>query len=327
MEKFLSCDWGTSSFRLKLVDAGSLRVIGAETSGNGIARAFELWKQIKQAENERFIFYARLLMHHIHKLEMKLSSPLSGTPVIISGMASSNIGMAEIPYKELPFQLDGSDLNVLGVNGTEIFQHDVLIISGARNHHDAMRGEETQLIGCNNLSTEKEMYIFPGTHSKHILTENGMAVDCKTYMTGEFFELLSQKSILAQSIEEGNDLMLENNLKSFETGVADGIQLNLLNSSFRVRTNNLFGKLNDIENYYYLSGLLIGTELKEIINDDPFNITIVGNVEQLPYYAEAFRVLKKFSDIPSLKFQQVEEATIRGQLKIFGCVMAKQGVA
>ena len=67
-----------------------------------------------------------------------------------------------------------------------------------------------------------------------------------------------------EKLEEVTDLSTADNLKSFEKGVEDSLHLNILNSSFQVRTNDLFNKISKQENYCYLSGLLIGTELKEI---------------------------------------------------------------
>src|SRR5882672_11248539 len=103
MDKFFSCDWGTSSFRLKLIDANSLHVIASETSSQGIAQTFELWKQGNQPEEKRISFYSGFIREHIKTLEKNLNDSLDYLPVILSGMASSDIGMFQLPYKKLPF--------------------------------------------------------------------------------------------------------------------------------------------------------------------------------------------------------------------------------
>src|SRR5450432_1404958 len=123
-------------------------------------------------------------------------------------MASSTLGMVELPYKELPFLADGSDLRVETIYANGLFHHDVLLISGARTGDDVMRGEETQLVGCAlgaGYATQagEQVFIFPGTHSKHVVVREGRVIAFKTYMTGEFFELLSKKSILAGDVEAG----------------------------------------------------------------------------------------------------------------------------
>ncbi len=311
IKEFLSCDWGTSSFRLKLANTSGHRVIADETSDNGILRSFELWKQLNQPEENRLRFYARMIDHHIKKLEQKLNRSLNNVPVIMSGMASSNIGMMGLAYKPLPFRLDGSDLHIKTISADKNFMHDITIISGACTNSDIMRGEETQLVGCDHPE-EKTIYIFPGTHSKHITAENEMAIDSKTFMTGEFFELLSQKSILAASIEKGEGISKKENKKSFQRGVEEGLRSNILQSSFQVRVNSIFNKLSAEENYHYLSGLVIGTELKDLTGHN--NIVIICKPEQASYYKAAFETqAHKISDV---KFQDIEQATIKGQLII-----------
>jgi 2-dehydro-3-deoxygalactonokinase len=175
-----------------------------------------------------------------------------------------------------------------------------------------MRGEETQLAGCFN-DQEEQLFVFPGTHSKHVTVKNGKAVHIKTYMTGEFFELLSAKSILAASVEKSADMSNEKSREAFEAGIDEGLRSNLLHSSFKVRTNNLFGKFAKPENYHYLSGLLISTEIKEIAEADQ-DITLVSNSYMRSHYEVACnRLLDKSS---RLNIQNADEAMVSGQLKV-----------
>src|SRR5438477_3512663 len=252
MEKFLSCDWGISSFRLKLVKIPGLEIIAEENSYEGRGKTFELWKRTGQAEEFRMSFYIDILQQNIKALQKKSGISLDGYPVIISGMASSTMGLISLPYKEFPFSADGSDLNTKIIEADNNFKHKITIISGAKTTEDAVRGEETQLAGCDHDIAEekKQLFIFPGTHSKHIVVKGKKAVTVNTYMTGEFFELLSKKSILSVSLEEGNGLKSEKNLQSFQKGINDCLRSNLLHTSFIVRTNHLFGKLSKRENYY-----------------------------------------------------------------------------
>ena len=317
MDKFLSCDWGTSLFRLKVVKIPGLEIIAEENSDQGIAKTFELWKQTRQAEEFRMSFYIDILQQNIKALQKKSDISLDRSPVIISGMASSTMGLINLPYKEFPFGADGSDLNTKIIEADNDFKHKIIIISGAKTTDDAVRGEETQLAGCyRDIAEEKkQLFIFPGTHSKHVVVKGKEAVAINTYMTGEFFELLSKKSILSVSLEEGNGLQSEKNLQSFQKGINDCLRSNLLHTSFIVRTNHLFGKLSKQENYYYLSGLLIGTEMKELINDDYCSdITLVSNSDLNSYYETAFKILNR--DEPILKIENADRATIAGQVKI-----------
>jgi 2-dehydro-3-deoxygalactonokinase len=230
-------------------------------------------------------------------------------------MASSTIGMIHLPYKELPFLADGSDLEIKVIDADDEFYYDTIIISGAKTNEDVVRGEETQLAGCFHESGEEQIFVFPGTHSKHIVVKQGKATDIKTYMTGELFELLSKKSILSGSIEEGKGLQQQKNVLSFEKGVIDSAESNLLHNCFRVRTNDLFGKFSKSENYYYLSGLLIGTELRELRDKDVVNIILVSDECLAPFYKKAFTKLNKQN--PILKIENADQAVIKGQLRIY----------
>jgi 2-dehydro-3-deoxygalactonokinase len=317
MKKFLSCDWGTSFFRLRVAEIPRLAIIAEENSDFGIAKVFELWKQSGKAKETHLSFYLDIIQQHIKILEKKINISLNEVPLIISGMASSSIGMIELPYKDFPFSADGSDLITKIIEADGTFTHKTIIISGAKTNDDAMRGEETILIGCFNddfSAKEERVFVFPGTHSKHIEVKNGKAVTVKTYMTGEFFELLSQKSILSLSVEEGKGLEYEENKQSFKKGALDSIKQNLLHSCFLVRTNQLFGKLAKQQNYYYLSGLLIGNEMKELMNNGYSNITLVSNEILSPYYEIAFNALNKGKAI--LKIKDADKALIQGQFNI-----------
>ncbi len=317
MEKFISCDWGTSSLRLRLVDADTTSVLTESTSSQGISATFDLWKQ--DSKQERLSFYQSILAKQIKNLEEQIKFSLQNMPMVISGMASSSIGMMELPYKEVPFNTDGKDLLVQMIEAKDNFRHSILLISGVKTADDAMRGEETQLIGAVNDNDKEEMlFIFPGTHSKHIKVKNGEGISVKTFMTGEFFELLSKKSILSNNVEETKEMLNVKNLENFGQGVADSLHSGLLHSSFLVRTNQLFNKLSKEENYCYLSGLLIGTELKELTNTSiPF--TIVSDETLLKLYNAAFQKL----GIGNIKYLNAGRAIIKGHNKIFDLYKSK----
>jgi 2-dehydro-3-deoxygalactonokinase len=316
MKNFLSCDWGTSSFRLRYVDIVSLQFSSA-ASPKGIVKCFELWKQTGRKEEDRFSFYLDVIREHIRILEGQLSVSLKNIPLVISGMASSSLGMIEVPYKELPFRADGSNLEVKRIKAIPGFDHDLLMISGAKTDDDVMRGEETQLAGCIHQEEEERLFIFPGTHSKHVEVKNGSVTGFKTYMTGDFFDILSQKSILSATVREGDGLNSDNNEESFEKGIMASARSNLLHSSFLVRTNHLFNKLTAQENYYYLSGLLIGTELREIPGITHKNITLVVTGEMKLFYLTALKVLGAQEDRSFLNVENADTALIKGQLKIW----------
>lgn len=247
---------------------------------------------------------------------------LTGVPLVISGMASSSIGMKSLPYQELPLALDGSNILYHYSKAAKTGDHAVLLISGVKSESDVMRGEETQLIGCiddNSNNDGEQLYIFPGTHSKHIFIKDGHATDFRTYMTGELFALLSEQSILSSTVEKKENTSTDA-LTSFKLGVKDSVGSNLLNACFKVRTNSLFDKLSKTENYDYLSGLLIGSELQELQpahNRPTYNrISLCCGSRLKLYYETALGVLGLSSKLFIFNAQSMDEAVIRGQRKI-----------
>lgn len=317
MKKFLSCDWGTTSFRLRLVETENLTIIEEENTKQGIAETFQLWKQSRKNEESRLSFYVDIISKHIKSIEERSGNALDDVPLVISGMASSTIGMVDLPYKDLPFSVTGEDLEICIIEASENVKNKVVIISGVRTSDDVMRGEETKLVGCAAIDKPRDdIYIFPGTHPKHVEAKNGQAITFKTYMTGEFFELLSKKSILSVSVKKGEGLEVKNNLQSFVKGVNESKRSSLLHSSFLVRTNDVFKKYSLEENYFYLSGLLVGTELKDIV-DESRNITIVGNEALNTQYLAALNVLNLPQQGMEVKSTDADEALIKGQMKVW----------
>lgn len=318
MKNFLSCDWGTSSFRLRLIKAESLTVIEEKMTKQGIAETFQLWKQSGKKEESRIAFYLDIILEHIKAIEEKTGSTLDNLPLIISGMASSTIGMVDLSYKKVPFSIEGEDLEKIIIRPSGNVKQKVVIISGVRTENDVMRGEETKVVGCaaNNIEAKDHIYIFPGTHPKHVFVNNNEAVTFKTYMTGEFFELLSKKSILSVSVEKNGTFQTERNSESFAIGVKESINSNLLHASFFVRTNQLFNKFTLEENYFYLSGLLIGTELKDLAETKQ-NLTIVANNALAAQYKTAFQILGLPKENAALTTMDADEALIKGQWEIY----------
>jgi len=310
MKEFISCDWGTSAFRMRLVKIETNIVAAEVRTENGIASTFKLWQNSKI---DRFSFYKTILSEHVAMLEQQCGYALDNIIIVISGMASSSIGMIELPYKELPFSTDGTDLLIHIVETSKDFTHKMIIISGVKSANDVMRGEETMLAGCNAENTgHAQVFIFPGTHSKHIVAKNGMAYDFKTYMTGEIFDLLRNKSILSSSVEE-NNIVGENNL-NFINGVMESAGSNLLHSIFYIRTNQLFKKLNNKENYHYLSGLLIGAELKSLLQHKFSSVTLVSVDALAGLYLQALNAL---GINKNLQQKNADDALIKGQCSIF----------
>ena len=308
MELFLSCDWGTSAFRLRLVRMQDLQVLGELKTDQGIASVNAAWRE--QVALDRQQWYKRHLLRQVEQLRLKLGlASLAEIPLVISGMASSSIGMMELPYALVPAGLDGSGLKKewLDMEGMK-----VLIISGLRTESDVMRGEETKLAGLLDqlpASERDQLILLPGTHPKHVVVRDRQVVDFTTFMTGEFFALLSTQGILAASVEKTGDLSKLTNRESFVNAVIRSRELPFLHHSFLVRTNQLLFNKSKEENYHYLSGLLIGEELKAVKGGSVF---LLGSQFHTSLYALACEVL----GIEVAGVFDGDEALLRGQREV-----------
>jgi 2-dehydro-3-deoxygalactonokinase len=308
IKQFISCDWGTSSFRLRLINTADCSILAETMDGKGIAAIYKEWLQSGLAEKERIRFYKNILFSKIEKLT---ANPLTGVSVIISGMASSAIGIAELPYGNIPFEITSDSLHVESILPDEKSGHKILIVSGLKTSNDVMRGEETMLLGCGLKDSNEWFVILPGTHSKHATVKEKILVDFKTYMTGEVFDLLSNQSILSNSVKK-NESDAYNHL--FERGVNEGAGGNLLNAVFHVRTSALFKSLTEEENYHYLSGLLIGAELSQIAGSKR-KILLVCNRALSKRYWQALQIV---CGDDNLEYCDADKALIEGH-----CRMAK----
>jgi len=257
-EYFISCDWGTSNFRLTLIKGESLEIINEHSTDRGVKVLYD--EYLRQDKLNQIDFFSEYLLKQIQILPKQYQNCL----IVSAGMVTSNIGLHNMDYAEIPFDSEGEkfiskklQLN----NGLEI-----LLISGVKNNHGMMRGEETQAIGLEiHLKPYKEaILILPGTHSKHVTYSKGYFTELKNYMTGELFEILSQESILSKSIVKVDiDEIIET---SFINGLKLGIEGELTEKLFSIRAKDLFNQSTKEENYYFLSGLLIGDELSYLKN-------------------------------------------------------------
>ena len=105
MNLLISCDWGTSNFRLRLVDGGRRESLGEVSGAEGVAAVFSRWRESSQGPKERLGFYQAVLAKEIEQLRRQTTWSLTGLPVVLSGMATASIGMVELPYRPVPMVL------------------------------------------------------------------------------------------------------------------------------------------------------------------------------------------------------------------------------
>lgn len=241
--KFVSCDWGTSTFRLRLAERGVAEEVRTDEGAAKLAA---------QGGDRAEAFRSTLA----RGLEQLKAPPTY--PVIVSGMASSSIGWKDLPYARLPFSLDGRDAV------WEKMDDRVYLISGLRSATDVLRGEETETLGL-VAALGREMpfeavFVLPGTHSKHLDVNPGGIATFRTFMTGELFDVLARQSVLRHSTDPAAPF----DRASFLEGVEESQRRPLLSALFRVRTRQVLDRKEIPSNTSFLSGLLIGSELASL---------------------------------------------------------------
>ena len=184
-------------------------------------------------------------------------------PVVMSGMIGSRQGWKEAPYAQCPAGLSEIAAAMVRVewNGRNAWIAPGLTCRDESGVADVMRGEEVQILGALDQLAEDDAWIcLPGTHSKWTQVTSQRIVRFATYMTGEVFAVMKAHSILGRMMSEG-----ELDLHAFDGGLSrardDG---GLLHHLFGVRTRGLFGEVDNAQSAGYLSGLLIGHELRSV---------------------------------------------------------------
>ena len=319
---FLSCDWGTTSFRLRWVSGPERKVLRELREPVGIKSLYEEALRLgATSAADRGKVFARFLHRQLEMLKNGAPPPGRALPLVISGMASSTIGWVEVPYARVPFPLDGS-----GLRAHELFWDapDLVgathLISGIATEHDMMRGEESEALGVMSMPDltrhrERSWLILPGTHSKHITIDKSCIVDIRTFMTGELFDVLGRQSLLRASVDLDASLdgagLTGANRAAFEEGARWARERGMAGGLFRVRTRAVLGQRSLAENKWFFSGLLIGAELKEVVEkagDRP--VILAGARAHSDFYQLALETIGETITWIRLPAEQVEKATV-----------------
>ncbi|MDF7662528.1 2-dehydro-3-deoxygalactonokinase [Erwiniaceae bacterium L1_54_6] len=240
--EFGLCDWGTSSFRLWLVDREG-KVLKEVRTRQGLA----------SVANRSF---SSMLEQHL----TELGAPAE-LPVLICGMAGSRQGWLDAGYSTVPVTVNELMRSPIRITGTR----DIRILPGVCQlapAYDVMRGEETMLLGAVRSSQLKDgVIVMPGTHSKWVSLENAVVTGFSTFMTGELFSLMSTHSILRHAVEDAVGDIDEHS-PTFTSAVNVMLSgASLTHQLFRVRAATLLSECTPAESAARVSGLLIGAEV------------------------------------------------------------------
>lgn len=215
-------------------------------------------------------------------------------PVLVCGMAGARSGWREAPYLEAPCSL--SDIAGRAIQVPTEGALDVRILPGvslARDgRFDVMRGEETQLLGLIDAEpTFAGIACLPGTHAKWARLADGRLLTFTTFMTGEVFSLLAERSVLRHTVGGSEDGWDE---AAFAQGVEQGLAApeRLTASLFTLRAEGLVAGTAAPVLRARLSGLLIGVEIAaataEIDAGAP--VAVIGSGRLGALYARALAI-------------------------------------
>ena len=258
----IAVDWGTSSFRaFRLCESGATdRVDGPHgilhVPSGGFADVLRAAIAPWLADGERH--------------------------VLMSGMIGSRQGWQEAPY--LPCPAGAADLAHALVpvpfNGAQVLLVPGLTVDGMVP--EVMRGEEVQIVGALEATGPDAVACLPGSHSKWVRIANGQVAGFATHLTGEAFAALRGHTILGRLMQPG----AAPDPDAFARGVArSGDSGGLLHHLFGVRTLGLTGGLADAAAASYLSGLLIGHEVRAAAPDG--TVHLIGDEILCNLYAQA----------------------------------------
>ncbi len=264
----IGVDWGTSSFHaFRLTRDGAIR---DQRSGP---------RGIMAVPDGRFA----------DTLREEIGPWLAGGErhVLLSGMIGSRQGWVEAPY--LPCPAGPAEIAV-SLTDVAFDWAQVKIVPGLSavdpsGAPEVMRGEETQLIGVLGAIGSTGWACLPGTHAKWARVEDGRIASFSTYLTGEAYAALRGHTILGRMMRDG-----ATDPAGFDQGVArSGEPGGLLHHLFGVRSLALVGQLGEGAGSSYLSGLLIGHEVRSALAGIPPGsvVHMIGAPELTALYARA----------------------------------------
>ena len=310
----LSCDWGSTSFRLRAVTgAGEIRAERRSPHGTSAVGV----PGLSVAERDRR--FAAVLVAEIAALEEATGEVLAGLPVVVSGMATSAHGWVELPYAVAPLPLDGKGLVTAQ---RSVCGHEVTLVSGIRTVRDVMRGEECELLG---LLRSQPAYgkgavlvLLPGTHAKHVRLHDGRLVDFRTAMSGELFGLLKEHSVLRHSFVVTKQGLAS--ADSFLAGLREVASGGLVAALFQVRVRTLLAGASAADSAAFLDGLLLGDELRGLDLAPGQRVLVGATGTRGEHYRLALAELYPQACVSSLAETELDRLPVLGHLAVLAAV-------
>ena len=205
--------------------------------------------------------------------------------ILLCGMVGSRQGWAEARYLSCPVGIDdlAGAVTEVPFDGAKVLLVPGVIGKDSYGAPEVMRGEETEAMGTLDVCGASGVVCLPGTHSKWIEVRGRAIVGFVTYMTGEVYGALRKHTILCRNMTPGAPMDAKAFLRGVERSANTG---GLLHHLFTVRTLSLMNELEETATASYLSGLLIGDEVR---NAMPRNaeVHLVGAAPLCELYRQA----------------------------------------
>lgn len=191
-------------------------------------------------------------------------------PVVAAGMVGSRNGWHEVPYADCPADLATIAQGLVAFDTGVGTIHLVPGLIQREPLPDVMRGEEMQIVGALAMQprlAERSLLVLPGTHCKWAVVERGRVVRFTTYLTGELFAMLRDHSIIGRPAKEARAIAtgVAFDREAFTRGVRSARESGAAGMTprlFTARSLFLTGELAATQTLDYLSGLLIGEEIR-----------------------------------------------------------------
>jgi 2-dehydro-3-deoxygalactonokinase len=249
----IALDWGTTSLRAYLLDAQGV-VLDSRSSSAGIMNLPR-----PAAEGGFDTVFDETCGGWL--------ASNAQLPVIAAGMVGSAQGWMEAPYVVTPADsaaLVAGIVRVKTLKGITVHIVPGVLEEGALPN--VMRGEETQIFGAlENDAAHQEPHTgligLPGTHAKWAFVSAGRIERFYTFMTGETFGALRDHTILGRTMRATDQADMAAFIRGVDTA-KDAGHAGMLATIFSTRTLGLTGQLKPEQQADYLSGLLIGHELR-----------------------------------------------------------------
>ena len=259
----IAIDWGTSSFRAFLLDGANIvdhipagpGLLAIPPGGFPAALSAAIGPWLQGGEHR----------------------------VLMAGMVGSRQGWVEAPYLFCP--VDPAALAAAAIPvpfaGATVRLLPGLSATDAAGMPEVMRGEEVQIAGVLDRTGPDALVCLPGSHSKWVTVAGGRIQGFVTHMTGEAFAAIRGHTILGRLMADAPP-----HPGAFARGVARSADRGgLLHHLFGVRTLGLFGQLPEDQAASFLSGVLIGHEIRAAAPVGP--VHLVGAPALCALYAAA----------------------------------------